>query len=157
MARRKKSKLETPQLVALGAAGGALWLMMRKAGASESIAQPGAPAIPYVPGTPSFPLQPSVPAARRPAPAPAPAVRPLPNTPTVVTTRTTLLKLGMSGPHVATAQRQLAALGLLNANTDVDGAFGRKTEAAVKAFQKQTGLKVDGIIGPETARELSAF
>ena len=32
----------------------------------------------------------------------------------------------------------------------VDGIFGSKTEAAVKAFQKQQGLGADGIVGPKT-------
>jgi len=32
----------------------------------------------------------------------------------------------------------------------VDGTFGAKTEAAVKAFQKSKKLAVDGIVGPKT-------
>ena len=32
----------------------------------------------------------------------------------------------------------------------VDGDFGRMTEKAVKAFQQDHGLKVDGICGPKT-------
>jgi Putative peptidoglycan binding domain len=32
----------------------------------------------------------------------------------------------------------------------LDGDFGPKTEAAVRKFQKQEGLKVDGIAGPQT-------
>ena len=32
----------------------------------------------------------------------------------------------------------------------VDGAYGSKTEAAVKAFQKEQGLGADGIVGPKT-------
>lgn len=32
----------------------------------------------------------------------------------------------------------------------VDGAFGERTEQAVKAFQKARGLTVDGKVGPQT-------
>lgn len=38
----------------------------------------------------------------------------------------------------------------------VDGHFGAKTETAVKAFQKQKGLPVDGIVGPQTWAALLA-
>jgi peptidoglycan hydrolase-like protein with peptidoglycan-binding domain len=34
--------------------------------------------------------------------------------------------------------------------TSVDGKFGPKTEAAVIDFQVSNGIKVDGIVGPET-------
>src|SRR6266567_3827629 len=37
---------------------------------------------------------------------------------------------------------------------EIDGAWGRRTIAAVKAFQKARGLGVDGIVGPQTARAL---
>ena len=37
----------------------------------------------------------------------------------------------------------------------VDGVWGRRTIAAVKAFQEARGLEVDGIVGPETVRALS--
>lgn len=36
----------------------------------------------------------------------------------------------------------------------IDGSFGAKTEAAVKAFQKYAGIKVDGIVGPITCNAL---
>jgi uncharacterized protein (TIGR02594 family) len=36
-----------------------------------------------------------------------------------------------------------------------DGVWGRRTIAAVKAFQEAHGLEVDGILGPETARALT--
>lgn len=35
-------------------------------------------------------------------------------------------------------------------SVQVDGIFGDKTQAAVRAFQKEKGLKVDGIAGPAT-------
>jgi len=36
----------------------------------------------------------------------------------------------------------------------IDGRFGHRTEAAVKAFQQAMGLKMDGIVGPQTWRLL---
>jgi hypothetical protein len=37
-----------------------------------------------------------------------------------------------------------------------DGTYGRRTEAAVVAFQQANGLSVDGIVGPETASALNS-
>ena len=39
----------------------------------------------------------------------------------------------------------------------VDGDFGDQTEAWVKEFQKRTGLKEDGIIGPNTHAEMKKY
>ena len=36
----------------------------------------------------------------------------------------------------------------------VDGVWGRKTIAAVRAFQRAEGLEADGIYGPQTAGRL---
>lgn len=41
-----------------------------------------------------------------------------------------------------------------NAGLAVDGKFGNKTKAAVKAYQKEKGLKVDGIAGKNTITAL---
>jgi peptidoglycan hydrolase-like protein with peptidoglycan-binding domain/predicted RNA-binding Zn-ribbon protein involved in translation (DUF1610 family) len=48
-------------------------------------------------------------------------------------------------------QRRLNSLGH---GLKDDGAFGPKTDAAVKAFQKQHGLKDDGVVGPKTTAAL---
>lgn len=58
------------------------------------------------------------------------------------------LTLGARGAGVAELQRQLAALGLYRGG--IDGSFGPQTDAAVRAFQKLKGLKVDGWAGPKT-------
>jgi peptidoglycan hydrolase-like protein with peptidoglycan-binding domain len=48
----------------------------------------------------------------------------------------------MKGDFVKQVQ---AKLGL-----DADGTFGPKTEAAVRAFQRDHGSVADGIVGPKT-------
>ncbi len=59
-----------------------------------------------------------------------------------LTTQAETLKRNSSGKAVAEVQQWLIDLGYLN---DVaDGKFGRKTEAAVKAFQKTIGVRQDG-------------
>lgn len=61
-----------------------------------------------------------------------------------------LLKRGSPYTAEVTAlQRKLGFAGL-----DVDGDFGPKTEAAVKAFQKAQGLVADGLVGIYTREKL---
>ena len=64
------------------------------------------------------------------------------------------LKLGSTGPEVKELQQKLKALGFYHGS--VDGDFGEGTEAAVKAFQKQYGLTVDGKVGNNTLAKLAA-
>jgi hypothetical protein len=52
-------------------------------------------------------------------------------------------------------QRKLNSLGY-NAGKP-DGVYGQKTQAAVMMFQKDNGLKADGIFGPATNRKLGLF
>ncbi len=56
------------------------------------------------------------------------------------------LKLGSTGSAVKAVQRRL--------RVPTTGYFGSKTAAAVKRFQRSRGLKVDGIVGPATAKAL---
>lgn len=56
--------------------------------------------------------------------------------------------------EVKDLQQKLTDLGYLN--DKVDGIFGAKTEKAVKAFQKEHGLTVDGIAWPQTLAALDA-
>jgi N-acetylmuramoyl-L-alanine amidase len=59
------------------------------------------------------------------------------------------LQRGETGEAVRDLQRRLAALGL-DSTSDEPGEFGPATEAAVRAFQQQRGLVVDGLCGPQT-------
>lgn len=61
---------------------------------------------------------------------------------------TRLLKHMMSGADVRAVKDRLVALGYLYAATH--DTFGDDTLAAVKAFQTDNGLEVDGIVGPGT-------
>ena len=70
-------------------------------------------------------------------------------TPTPGTDKPTLRK-GDSGPYVTLAQTELIQRGYDLGSYGADGKFGAKTEAAVKAFQRDWGLAVDGVIGPKT-------
>lgn len=63
-----------------------------------------------------------------------------------------LVKKGLVGENVKVVQAQLNALGFSCGK--VDGKFGDKTLAAVKAFQKAKGLEVDGKVGPLTWAKL---
>jgi peptidoglycan hydrolase-like protein with peptidoglycan-binding domain len=58
-----------------------------------------------------------------------------------------LVRKGDQQHPVQTLQHLLRARGQ---NLTVDGIFGAKTDAAVRAFQQQKALAVDGIVGPNT-------
>jgi hypothetical protein len=61
---------------------------------------------------------------------------------------TRVLRRGDRGKDVKALQKALNERGLNSG--PVDGDFGPLTQAAVKAFQKQAGITVDGIVGAET-------
>ncbi|MGB5959250.1 MAG: peptidoglycan-binding domain-containing protein [Coleofasciculaceae cyanobacterium] len=63
-----------------------------------------------------------------------------------------LLRQGSSGPIVAQLQQRLKDKGFNPGN--IDGVFGLGTQGAVRAFQKMNKLTADGIVGPQTWREL---
>ena len=60
------------------------------------------------------------------------------------------LRKGSTGVYVVECQNDLIRLGYDLSPYGADGKFGNKTEAAVKAFQKDQGLYVDGVVGPMT-------
>ena len=65
-----------------------------------------------------------------------------------------IFKMGSSGDEVKKLQSALQGLGYDLGKYGADGIYGGVTKAAVEAFQKANGLKVDGIIGPETLAAL---
>jgi hypothetical protein len=64
------------------------------------------------------------------------------------------LTKGSTGEAVKTMQTMLIACGYSCGSAGADGDFGNNTLAAVKAFQKDKGLTVDGIYGPVTKAAL---
>ena len=62
------------------------------------------------------------------------------------------LKTGSRGTEVKKLQTALKEKGYYSLK--VDGVFGKGTLSAVKAFQKDNGLKTDGIAGPQTLSKL---
>ena len=63
------------------------------------------------------------------------------------------LKKGATGEDVRALQEMLNKIGY-NCG-DADGKYGSKTAAAVERFQRDHGLTVDGIAGPETQMRLA--
>jgi peptidoglycan hydrolase-like protein with peptidoglycan-binding domain len=64
-----------------------------------------------------------------------------------------ILRLGSKGDEVKYLQKYLNHY-FPSTPLAVDGIFGKKTEDAVKKFQKSRGLKADGIVGSKTWSEL---
>ena len=64
-------------------------------------------------------------------------------------------KKGMEGVQVKGLQTMLKEYGYYSAT--IDGKFGDKTEASVRAFQKAEGLDVDGIVGKATWSRLAGL
>jgi peptidoglycan hydrolase-like protein with peptidoglycan-binding domain len=66
---------------------------------------------------------------------------------------TSLMRQGDSGQKVEELQRQLQSKGFDPGQ--LDGQFGPRTEAAVKAYQTAHGLEVDGVVGQMTRAQLT--
>lgn len=70
-----------------------------------------------------------------------------------------LFRLGDAGPAVAEIQGKLARLGLLASPVeasvpDLTARFDEACDRAIRSFQQQRGLSVDGVVGPATYRAL---
>lgn len=63
-----------------------------------------------------------------------------------------MLSIGSRGSDVTRLQRSLQAAGFSPGG--VDGVFGKKTKAAVLAYQRAKGLGRDGVVGPNTSQKL---
>jgi len=67
--------------------------------------------------------------------------------------QTPRLARGSTGSAVSALQKGLLAFGGANSATDpgpTDGNFGPRTESAVRAYQAQQDIGVDGIVGDQT-------
>ena len=65
-----------------------------------------------------------------------------------------IYRMGDSGPEIADIQSRLAELGAQIDGPELVGAFGSSTEAAVRWFQQERHLQVDGLVGPDTWEQL---
>jgi hypothetical protein len=65
---------------------------------------------------------------------------------------TRIIRRGMRGYDVGVLQFLLRQRGLRPGR--LDGRFGRRTEAALRRFQRRARLTADGVLGPRTARRL---
>lgn len=65
-----------------------------------------------------------------------------------------MLRIGDQGPAVAEVRARLAYLGLCSCDGESDDLFDEQVDSAVRTFQQERGLSVDGLVGPETFRRL---
>lgn len=71
-----------------------------------------------------------------------------------VPTRDRMLRRGHRGEDVRWVQRRLQMHAFQPG--PADGVFGKRTDAAVRAFQTAKKLEIDGIVGPQTRKALAA-
>ena len=65
-----------------------------------------------------------------------------------------IYRRGDSGAVVTEIRDKLVRLGLLAAEAAPNDVFDDATDRAIRAFQQDRGLRVDGVVGPETYRAL---
>ncbi|MCL2811483.1 MAG: peptidoglycan-binding protein [Clostridia bacterium] len=83
--------------------------------------------------------------------SPDPAATPVPASAFVYTRK---LEYGNQGDDVRLLQQRLLDLGYFPASVRTSGNYYANTRDAVRAFQRNNGLKVDGVAGQETQRVL---
>jgi peptidoglycan hydrolase-like protein with peptidoglycan-binding domain len=108
--------------------------------------KPPAPPAPPVSVTPS-PLPGIIPPSN-----PQPAPKPPAATPAAPSSVLRNLRSGDTGTDVTAWQGALVAVGF--GNLTPNGSFGSATDAATKNLQTDTGITVDGIVGPQTRAAL---
>lgn len=67
------------------------------------------------------------------------------------------LKIGSTGSAVKTMQTMLIACGYSCGSAGADSSFGNATLSALKKFQKENGLTVDGVYGSKSKSTLEAL
>lgn len=65
-----------------------------------------------------------------------------------------MLRRGDTGAAVAEVRARLAHLGLCDTSSEAPDVFDGELDRAVRAFQQERGITVDGIVGPHTFRRL---
>jgi peptidoglycan hydrolase-like protein with peptidoglycan-binding domain len=75
------------------------------------------------------------------------------STPANTTSTSEILRVGSQGQAVRNLQTRLRELGYFNATAT--GYYGNLTRSAVREFQADNGLPVDGIFGPRTQRAIT--
>jgi len=141
-------------------------------GGSDAVDTPGAPStrldgeqpttLPPTTAAPTTASPPTTMAPTTEAPPPTeapPTTTVAPPEPTAPATAApdpdVFLRQGDEGPRVGLMQFKLVVLGYLPTGADT-GVFDSATSSAVLEFQGDYGLIVDGIVGPETERAISA-
>ena len=71
-------------------------------------------------------------------------------TPSTPTMTTAILRKGSTGPDVKSLQKKLLQIGYYLGSYGADGDYGDATVTAVRKFQKDNSLAVDGEAGPNT-------